>query len=308
MIQEFNNLLDFNKYIGLPVPRDKDFEIGSLQSYQGMELLAETASFRHRFFSICLATQLDMELSVGYYKRKPKAPFLTFKSPFQTISWQMQPGMKEGVHIIFTEDFVTRHQQLTNIIYEFPFLQIDKTIPLEIEEKEVAGLMSIFRQIEIEYETNLPDRFDMIASLVHVLLVKVRRVYEKSAEIESELVTLTKNNDVSLFNRFRELLEQKTIIQDESEENNRSVNFYADRLSVHPNHLNAVVKRVLGKNVLNIIHEHIISNAKTLLLQTNLSIKEIAYQLSFGEPTHFGSFFKKYTGLTPVEFRKQTAV
>jgi len=310
MIQEFNNLIDFSRYLGLPTPRDMDFEVSSLDSYQGLELdiLNETSSFRHRFFSVCLATQLDMELSIGYYKRKPKAPFLTFKSPFQTMSWQMQPGMKKGVHIVFSENFMTRHQQLTNIVYEFPFLQINKTIPLEIEEKEVPELMNIFRQIEKEYATALPDRFDMIASLVHILLVRIRRLYEKSVTAEAELSVMAKSNDHTLFNRFKELLEQKHINQDESGEINRTVNFYADKLAVHPNYLNAVVKRVIGKNVLNIIHEHIISNAKILLLQTNLSIKEIAYQLSFGEPTHFGSFFKKYTGLTPVEFRKQTLI
>lgn len=308
MIAEFNSLIAFNEYIGLPAPRDKDFEVSPLEAYQGEKLKENAGPLLHRFFSVCLATELDMELSTGYYKRNPKAPFLTFKSSFQTLSWQLQPGLKRGMHIIFTESFMMRHPQLANIIYEFPFLQINKTIPLEIEEEEVPGLMDIFKQINQEYETDLPDRYDMIASLVYMLLVRIRRVYEKSVKAGDELAAMAHNNDISLFNKFKDLLEQKPVVAENTEENNRSVNFYADRLSIHPNHLNAVVKRVVGKNVLNLIHEHIIQNAKTLLLQTNLSIKEIAYQLSFSEPTHFGSFFKKQTGQTPVEFRKQTAL
>ncbi len=305
---EFNNLEDFNKYIGLPLPRDKDFEVSSLEAYADRELLMDIPLFRHRFFSICLATRLDMELSIGYYRQKPKAPFLTFKSPFQTLSWQMQPGLKEGVHLLFTENFMLKYQQLTNIIYEFPFLQIDKTIPLEINEKDISALVEIFREIENEYNTDLPDRFDLIASLVHVLLVRIRRVYERTVRVESEISMMGKSHDVDLFNRFKDLLGYKPNNTDEITESARSVNYYADKLAIHPNHLNAVVKRVVGKNVLNIIHESIIANAKMLLIQTNLSIKEIAFRLAFNEPTHFGSFFKKYTGQTPIEFRKQLQV
>jgi len=305
MILEFDNLTDFNKYIGMPLPRDKDFEVSTLDSYENISLIEEIPPFRHRFFSICLATQIDMELSTGYYKRKPKAPFLIFKSPFQTMSWQIQPGLKKGIHLLFTENFMLRHQQLSNIIYEFPFLQIDKAIPLEIGDNDVKSLFDIFLRIEEEYNEGLPDRFDMIASLVYILLVSIRRVYEQSAVIENELSIIAKNNDLALFNRFKDMLDQKTEYADNATEGGRSVNYYADKLSIHPNYLNAVVKRVIGKNVLNLIHEHILSHAKTLLLQTNMTIKEISFQLAFNEPTHFGSFFKKYTGQTPIEFRKQ---
>jgi AraC family transcriptional regulator, transcriptional activator of pobA len=75
-------------------------------------------------------------------------------------------------------------------------------------------------------------------------------------------------------------------------------------LTVHPNHLNAVVKRITGKTASQIIQEQLIVQAKSLLLTTELSIKEVAYQMGFDEPTHFNAFFKKMTQHTPAVFRK----
>jgi AraC-like DNA-binding protein len=79
--------------------------------------------------------------------------------------------------------------------------------------------------------------------------------------------------------------------------------FYADKLNVHPNHLNAVVKRITGNTATHLIQNQILIHAKSLLLQTDLSIKEIAYRLQFSEPTHFNAFFKKFTHQTPQQFR-----
>ena len=46
-----------------------------------------------------------------------------------------------------------------------------------------------------------------------------------------------------------------------------------------------------------------LTEAKRQLVFTNLAIGEIAYDLAFADPSHFGRFFKKQTGKTPQEFR-----
>ncbi len=86
---------------------------------------------------------------------------------------------------------------------------------------------------------------------------------------------------------------------------NRTVKYFASLLSTHPNHLNAVVKRKTQKTAIAFIHEQLVLEAKALLSQTELSIKEIAFKLGFNEPSHFNNFFKKQTHLTPVLYRKE---
>jgi len=54
-----------------------------------------------------------------------------------------------------------------------------------------------------------------------------------------------------------------------------------------------------------VIHERKILEAKRLLSNLRLSIKEIAFRLGFDQPTYFTKYFKKHTGLTPRAFIKQ---
>src|SRR5262245_58222136 len=111
MALEFNNLIAFNNHIGLPSPPDKDFEVSKLERSKD-HAISSVRSFEHSFFSVCLAETLDAKLSAGHYKRAPHAPFLLFRSPYQAMAWQPQPGMHTGWQLIFTENFMKRYGPL----------------------------------------------------------------------------------------------------------------------------------------------------------------------------------------------------
>ncbi|HEX9513154.1 MAG TPA: helix-turn-helix domain-containing protein [Puia sp.] len=300
-IPEFEDLIAFSQYIHAAPPLDRDFDVNRIEDYRDHLSATHIPAFRHRFFSVCLGEQLDMELNVGYYHRKPEVPFLLFKSPYQVISWNIQPGLKRGWHLLFTENFLLRNRQLTDIVHEFPFLQMDRAIPFGINDSERDALAKIFRQIREEYQSGLPDKFELVASYIRILLLHIRRLYEKYVGTDDGLVVWANQSDTVLYNRFRSLLDQQVTAG--ATDADRSVSFFAGELSVHPSYLNAVVKRVTGESTLTLVHERILGEAKTLLLQSALTVKEIAYRLAFREPTHFGTFFKKYTGQTPAQFR-----
>jgi AraC family transcriptional activator of pobA len=83
----------------------------------------------------------------------------------------------------------------------------------------------------------------------------------------------------------------------------RTAKDYADRLSIHVNHLNKVLKENTGKTTTAIITNRITQEAKILLKQTNWNISEIAYCLGFEEVAHFSNFFRKQTTFSPATFR-----
>jgi len=85
----------------------------------------------------------------------------------------------------------------------------------------------------------------------------------------------------------------------------RTAKDYAERLAVHSNHLNKVLKESTGKTTTEHISSRLIQEAKILLRQTDMNISEIAYSLGFEQLSHFSSFFKKQTSLTPIEVRTQ---
>ena len=111
--------------------------------------------------------------------------------------------------------------------------------------------------------------------------------------------------EASLINRFKTSIKNK-LAAGEVEDEARTVQYYAKLLFVHPNYLNAVVKKGTGRPAITHIHQQVIHEAKFLLAGTGLSVKEIAYHLTFREPAHFHTFFRKHTQLTPSEFRRQS--
>ncbi|MDJ1485005.1 helix-turn-helix transcriptional regulator [Cytophagaceae bacterium YF14B1] len=80
---------------------------------------------------------------------------------------------------------------------------------------------------------------------------------------------------------------------------------YAQALSVSVSHLNDTVKDISGYPVSVRIQQTSILEAKRLLYFTNLSVKEIGYEVGYDNPVYFSKLFKKATDLTPLEFRQQ---
>lgn len=83
-----------------------------------------------------------------------------------------------------------------------------------------------------------------------------------------------------------------------------SVAHYAKLLHTSPQNLNASCKKVTGNTAYAILAHHIISEARRLLLYTQLSISEIAYKLGFKDNSHFSKYFRKNTGTNPMALRK----
>ncbi|SDD70314.1 helix-turn-helix domain-containing protein [Niabella drilacis] len=88
-------------------------------------------------------------------------------------------------------------------------------------------------------------------------------------------------------------------------EKHRAVQFYADRLFITANYLNILCRRHYGKSSADLINSEVIREIKLLLTTSSKSIKEIAGRLHFNEVSYFSTFFKRYTGLTPMQYRNR---
>ena len=69
--------------------------------------------------------------------------------------------------------------------------------------------------------------------------------------------------------------------------------------------LNDTVKRATGVTAGHLIRQRVLTESKRQLVFTSLAIHEIAYDLSFSDPSHFTRFFRQQTGVTPQAFREQ---
>ncbi|HYV95013.1 MAG TPA: helix-turn-helix domain-containing protein [Chitinophagales bacterium] len=303
-IPYLTDLVSFYEHVRVRPPLHKDFDIREInpEVLKGYDYVAKP--FRHSFYCIDLLLDGDVTLNTGFWKSKLSKPALYFKTPCQVLSWMKPERWMKEYFIVFTEDFMLRYKALADIIFDLPFFQMDKAIPFEIEPEEVELLAGLYKEILREYRSDNADKFDLISSYTHALLIHVRRLYYKYAESDSQLSLHIKQSEHSLVDRFRALI-RKHIMSVDADNKTRTVKFFASELSTHPNHLNAVVKRQTKKTAIALIHEQLIHEAKSLLSQTPMSIKEVAFNLGFSEPSHFNHFFKKQTHLTPALYRKE---
>lgn len=85
----------------------------------------------------------------------------------------------------------------------------------------------------------------------------------------------------------------------------RTVQFYANMLNITPKYFNTVCKQVSGKTASRLINEEIAAQACLMLKDPDLSIKQVSSILGFTNQSHFGSFIRKETGVSPQLLRKK---
>jgi len=83
-----------------------------------------------------------------------------------------------------------------------------------------------------------------------------------------------------------------------------SVEWYASQMSIASKYLSNVVKQTLSISPNACIDKVLTRQAKSLLASTSLTVQQIAYRLGFLNQSHFGTFFKRQTGLSPKAFKE----
>ena len=303
-MKHFKTISDYCKGINIPAPRHPHFDIRRFE--ENMETVhSQMPPFRHEFYALAIKADGDGKTVTGAFSDFPDGATIFFNTPFQIISWDIRPNW-EGYYLIFSQDFIAQSKVLTDLLKLFPFLKIDRSIPFNIPREQLSLIQAIYERIWTEYNANARDKFQVIEAQVYLLLVYIKRLFEQQVDAKVAEASL-KAADLKLLSRYQTLI-QTSFYPNTSLEtfsNLHSTSYYAQKLSVHPNHLNAVVKSASGLTALQHIHKHILTLSKSYLAQTDWAVKEIAYALHFDSPNNFSAFFKRRTQQTPLSYREQ---
>jgi len=79
--------------------------------------------------------------------------------------------------------------------------------------------------------------------------------------------------------------------------------FYAQRLRVNPRRLAAVCRKLMGRTPSGLLEERCMVEAKRFLVQSELTVQQIAFQLGYEDPSYFTKVFRKVVRTTPRSFR-----
>ena len=200
----------------------------------------------------------------------------------------------EGRVLIFTDDFFCTTENDTRFLRSsilFNDLADKPTIKLNTTgfEKYISICENITEELGMPADNS---KSILLKNLLHNFLLLAEREKRKQGFTE-----LKKGPDLDYTLLFRDLLEINYTKL-------KSVNDYAKIICISEKRLGQATAKVIGKSPKEIINDRILLEAKRLLANTHLSIKEIGQDLGFEDPAYFVRYFKKNAATTPVAFRE----
>ena len=215
---------------------------------------------------------------------------LFFLSPGQVFTVDSEL-IKTAYKLTFARDFycIQTHDAevacngiLFNNIYETPFVK-----PCA---KETAKLNFILESLVEEFQQNETAQYDMLQSYLKQFIISAVRVKKENHVIKEDTET-------RLFKDFSLLVEMnyKTL---------HAVTDYATRLGLSPKSITKHFQKLGAKTPSDFIKSRILLEAKRLLIYTDKTVKEIAFELGFNDPAYFTRFFTKAILKSPLQFKK----
>lgn len=222
---------------------------------------------------------------------------LLFATPKIPYRWLPEDSDQTGMFCIFTADFLSPNK-VGVLLEDLPIFQPGQLPVFQLSPAEVKEIEYIFRKMHKELGADYKYKYDLLRNLVLELIHYGQKLQPMSA------LSAVQNASERISSLFIELLERQFPLESPHQKLGlRTAKDYADRLAVHVNHLNKVLKEATGSTTTEIISNRVTQEAKILLKQTHWSVSEIAYTLGFDDLANFSNYFKKQTSFTPLAFR-----
>lgn len=224
---------------------------------------------------------------------------LLFATPKIPYHWIPQDMDQKGYFCLFTDEFMVQSKSGV-ILDELPIFRPGGVPLFQLTDDEAEVIAGLFRKMKDEMASSYLYKYDLIRNFVMELIHYGQKLQPAST------YNTVHNASARVSSLFIELLERQfPVASPQQKISLRTAKDYADRLAIHSNHLNKVLKEATGKTTTEHIANRLVQEAKILLRQTDWNISEIAYSLGFEQLSHFSNFFKKQTSLSPVTIRSQ---
>lgn len=253
---------------------------------------------RREFYKILLITEGVGVFTMGLNTYYIEEPTVLFIHPNDIISWKNLSDISGGFYCLFKKTFINEHPQLKLAIDKYQLFTDKAKSIIRLKADEAFTLERLFLQMQEEELAGKPFGEDAIQAYLQLLLIESIKVGNFS---QADHVS----DEYKYVHQFFQLLEQETTnINHTSPIRIKTAKEFASNLLVHPNYLNALLKKHTGQNVSTHIRNRLLEETKVLLVQTDWSLQDIGYSIGFSDQPNFNLFFKKNTGITPMEFRK----
>jgi len=251
-----------------------------------------TFPHRHDHYEIIFLEDAAGEHIIDCESYQIKSPVFYFLSKGQIHFWKLHRPLI-GTAILFPREFLIPPTAALDQGGDLTlFNGLSTASHLYIKDKHLPNIREQLHHIKEEYLRKTDRDLSMLKAHIHILLVSLFRIY---AEEQNEPIL---NNSNAIVRQFRQLVAENYL-------QIRSVQEYANLIKISSTHLRESVKRVTGYSPGQLIRQEIIFEAKRKLANTHFTTAEIGYSLHFEDTSYFSRFFKRETGESPSNYRKE---
>lgn len=283
------NLNDIRHYSSYEVP-GTDGNLFFIDKFHEIDFKEKSLQLGFMFFVYCKQGTVEITINDTSYNVKPGDLIVGLNE--LTIA-ETKPSEDFMGRIIIVsqnycrESFVGMQNLWPNLLYLYNNPIIHLT---EKEQSRLADTLTLFleRMSDVNYTYHTEAALALLRlfyfDVCNMLQVRVGKPDEASMR------------SYDIFNKFLHLVQEKCCRE-------RSVQWYSEQLCLSAKYFSEVVKSVSGRTAGQWITNMVVLEIKALLLNPELSVKEVAQKLNFPNQSFMGKYFKNATGISPSEYR-----
>ncbi len=241
---------------------------------------------KHDFFIIILFEKGQGSHTIDFIRYETGSRQIHLVFPGQVHQWELESQTVGYQLMICREWFESFLPDL-----RFPAFSYYHRPILEASDEAFIQLLSEFHSIQSELKGKSVFR-EIVKTRSRLICLLISRLAAADPE------NLEKVHPNPLTSKFLALIEDH--FREE-----RSVAFYAEKLHISPNYLNIICRRYMHASASSLVYDRVLLEAKRLLGGSEMSVKDIVYELGFYDNSSFSNFFKTRTGMTPSQFKIQ---
>lgn len=242
---------------------------------------------KHDFYLIILFTKGSGTHEVDFESFQVKPGTLFILKPGQMHYWELSDDI-EGYVFFHSREFYDR-RYVTSNLKDFEFYASFQNAPiLSVAGEALMNLKKLMLELVRENEKNEILKWERIHALVTLIYIAISREYIPTKKVKSAVYQqLVRNFEDTIEFNFKQM---------------KSASGYAGLLNISPKHLNRITKECVNKTSTELISERVLLEAKRMLMHSKSNVNQISEELGFSETSYFIRFFKKQTGVTPLNF------
>lgn len=246
---------------------------------------------RHDYYTVLLSRKANGKHFVDFREYPLVGSQVFFLSPGQ-VHQVVEFEKSFGYVIVFSPDFLVTNNIPPGFIDDLNlFNEYGQSPPLSLNPDEMKNLSQLCEEMISANNSDIKFKAEALGSYLRLFLIQCNNLCNLSFDNPQD-----QEAGNTILRNFKDLVDTYHTKWHSAAE-------YAEALSVTPDYLTRVVKSLTGRTAKEHILARIVLSAKRMLYFTDLSAKEIGFQLGFSEPANFSATFKKITGKSPSGFR-----